>query len=409
MNSLASLNHRANARIKTQIWDSATNTLVSESGWQNNLLFDVGLNNMANSLGTGPLGIANIFEELKLGSGTTSNSVASGSITFTQAGTLVTASGSFFTAGMVGAILKYGTGTGGAEVYIVSQAGTTAVVSISLTQIATVGTVWLVQQTALVTSLGINTTTIINASSANTAFSTNTVNLTRTFKFAVQGSTYSVNEIGYCNSGLSSGNVLGRIVLSSTDSITSSQFYVVIFQMLYTVSPGTPTAVSNIGSGINTAGTAAFQYWDFTALSFTTGASTPWQATPSNLMDKCVGTGSFGFMGLTGTAPTLNTNPSTSFNPATTANSLVLGTFSGMVFRSGNVGIGDCTCAFSQTTAAQVLNSLMFGNSNSVSPGTAGSTLPTFFINLTTPFVLPTGTFSGSAVFTNVFTRQLTN
>ena len=217
-----------------------------------------GLNGLAGASGT-PVGNPSvIFASCNVGSGTNPNEVASGGITFTQATNIVTASGGFFTAAMVGWIFKYGTGTGGAEYYITGYTSSTVVTVDTSTTVSTptVATVWNVTQTALQSGLYVNDSYQTAAGNCGTTISGGQATHQRYFKFNQKGTTYTVNEIGYGNGILTpTGLIAGRFVLGASDSISPSQFYVVIMQFIIVYGPVTPTAVSNVGTAINTAGT----------------------------------------------------------------------------------------------------------------------------------------------------------
>lgn len=385
-------------RVRTEIWDRATGQLVKSSPWKHNLAMDIMLNTMATTSANS--GFAVIFSKCLLGSSSFPNSISTPGITFTQAGTTVTASGGFFTNSMVGSLLKYGVGSAGAEVYITNFTNTTTVTVATSLTVSTpiVGTIWNVQLTALVTPIGVSTSTYSGSGGANTTtFSTNQIVLQRTFVFAPQGGTINVNEIGYAPNGFSGNNVAGRFVLSATDSISPTQFYVVVIEMTWNVSPGSPAAVLNVGTGINTAGQAMFQFWDCQIVS-TDGSTGHQQGNPSDVMDDF---NNVTFTLFTGSSPTLNASPATG-NAGTSAG-ISLGGMSGMSNTSQPVGVGQSTLAFSVSTSGQTVSTFMVGH------GSGSFNTGTFLLNLTTPFVLPTGTFAGSIVFQNQFTRNLIN
>ena len=136
--------------VTTAVYDLASN-LVKQNPTKKNLILDCGLNGLAKDTNLGlSTFAANSFLYCQVGDGTDPVKISSGAITFTQSGNIVTASGNFFTSPMQGAILKYGTGTGGVEQYITAvNSGTQVVVSTSATVGSTVGSVWLVNQTGL--------------------------------------------------------------------------------------------------------------------------------------------------------------------------------------------------------------------------------------------------------------------
>lgn len=380
--------------FKTKIMDAATGLCVKESPWRKNLVLDAGLNALAQS--TNACGIGSSFSSLRIGGGTNPTSFASGAITFTQSTTSVTASGGFFTSAMVGGILKYGTGSGGAEQYITAFTSSTLVtVSSSATVAATVGTIWMVQQTALQTPLFTTSTYQTTAGSNSTTYSAGQQLMQRTFVNGVQGAPYTVNELGWnVNSGGTAIN--GRIVLPSSDVVGTSNFYVVIMQLTVTFAPSAPTAVGNVGTGLNTAGNAMIEWFDFTSVS-TNGNTNP------NVS-----------VNIDGPSANLQTSYITasysqqSSLTSSTAWPLVVGSVQGQtsavafVYSPGTVGICTCTTTSTSTTAGQTCTGIALTN-----PG--NSTQIAMDVKLTTPFTLPTGTFIHTTVWQIQYSRTLVN
>ena len=192
------MNITVQTKIKRKIYDAATGELLKASPWEKNLVMDLGLNNLARGPGT-PTSPANSFTNMIVGSGTNPVKVASGAVTFTQAGTTLTASAGFFNIGMLGTLFKYGTGSGGAEYYIIGYSDTQNVTVDTNATVGTptLGTVWYVNQTALQTYAHASTSYRTNAGDNFTAFSLGQVTMQRSFVIASQGTTYTVNEIGW--------------------------------------------------------------------------------------------------------------------------------------------------------------------------------------------------------------------
>ena len=384
------------ARVRTEIVESASGIAVKISPWTENLCFDNALSFLVSTAAS----FAGLFAHLKIGSGTTANSFAGGAITFTQVGTTITASGAFFTAGMVGSIFKYGTGTSGAEQYIATVAGgglSCTVTGAGLTVATpTVATVWMVQQTALQTWLANSTGYQTNTGDNSTVIAGAAITLQRTFLFATPGSTQNINEIGYSDNSTADGSCRGRIVLPSTDVVDTSHFYRVVMQLSVTVAPVTPTAASNVGTNIDTTGTVVFEYYDFQAIG-ASGVAAAYQNSGVNFMDGGTSTPWIGLRIGTWSQPA-NTQTGTAPVTGETFN-LVLANFS----TSGQpLGQSISTTNFSWTTAGQTLNGFGLAYSNS-------GIRDVWTLKLTTPVTLPTGTFQGSLSVTKVFTRTLTN
>jgi hypothetical protein len=377
---------------ETRIIDAATGKIVKRSKKLKNLVFDTGLNLLAGAQS----GFGDFFETCAIGSGTNPNSVASGAVTFTQVATAITASAGFFNVGMVGAIFKYGAfGSGGAEYYITAYIDTTHVtVATSATVVSsTAATVWLVNQTVLQTPLYTSSTYQNSAGDNGTSYASNVIQLKRTFVFPVQSSPYNVNEIGYSGRSTPSGQVNGRVVLGSTDVVAPTQFFVCIWTLSYTQTPGSPTAQGNVGTNIDTTGNVMIQAWSNQIVNSdgTNGNN------GAGLLDS---SGSFGAAFHTG-AISLNSTIDTS-QPPTNAEpiGLSLNAFSNSM---QPVGVGISTSIFSVNTSGQTINCIIAGNGN------ASFTQAIYVLSLTTPVTAPSGTFSGTLVLVRTFSRILTN
>lgn len=388
----------ARARISTR--NASTGEITRQTGWTNNLILDVGLNYLANNSGNN--GYAGLITYCKVGSGTTPNSVDSGgSAIFTQATNVVTASTAFFTSAMVGAILKYGaTGSSGAEQYITAYTSPTQVtVSSSATVAAIAGTVWFVQQTGLQTYLYQSNTYPSGGSYNGYTISGNVITYYRTFNFSVQASPYDVNEVGY-DSQAGSTTALGRIVLGSTVTVPTTDFLVVEIQISVTQAPGAPLSVSNVGTGFDTTGQIMWQAWNASKIDASGGGGQfPANGAYGILMDSSQGC-SLQFY--TGSAITLQGSIQNS-TPVTSSSGY--GAAFGALSNSGNpVGYGTSSASYSFTTAGETCSALVFGNKDAY-----GDVAQLLVLNLTTPVVLPVGSFAGSFTYEAIFGRTLIN
>lgn len=386
------MNIAVDVKIKTQIRHAATGRIIKNNPWRKNLVLDYGLDglakNNANNVGCGNW--AAMMLHCAIGTGTNPNRIDSGAVTFTQTTNQVTASGGFFTAGMVGGILKYGSGSGGTEQYITAFTSSVLVtVSSSATVGATVGTVWMVQQTTLQTRIQDEVAYVTTAGSCQTTQSTNSVTHQRTFKFAT--GPYSVNEIGYAPAlpGGNAGKICGRFVLGSTDVVGAANFYVVIIQVTHTVLPGTPSAVPNVGTNINTAGNAQVEVMDVAIIASSGGVF----GTGTEALD-----GSNGLqLSFSTTTYTQNANTTPSTPPAGWTN-LNIGQGGQWVY-GGTLGKATLTNNLSISTSGQNL----FGI------GLTGNYNPAFDVKFTATQTAPSGTFNPVTVFSVTHTRTLTN
>lgn len=376
-------------QIKTRVIDAASRKVISESPWHKNLIMDNGLNALAKS--TNAVNQSGFTAAARIGSGTTPNKYASGAITFTQTGTTVTASAGFFTAGMVGMIFKYGSGSGGAEYYITGFTSTTQVTVDTSATVAVpeVATVWAVNQTALDTLLYSSASYETSAGSCETTFSSNQVTYKRTINFAQQGSPYNVNEIGYF-SGTGGTTVFGRIVLSATDVVPITSFYQVVISVTFTFTPAAPTAVANVGTNINTAGNAMLEninnsgVFSQVASNGTAGSGGAMDANVSSTPRFYLITANYSQNGTVGNLVSI------------TGQQVAIGTWA----YAGTRGKRTMTFNTTITTSGQTLYGLGICTS---------SNQAIFDIKLTSTYALPSGSFLPQAVWSLTYNRTLTN
>lgn len=379
--------------FQTMIMDAKTGNPVKINPKRSNLVLDTGLNALAKS--SGACCIGDSFAALRIGGGTNPNSYPSGTTTFTQSATTVTASAAFFSSSMVGGILKYGTGSGGTEQYITGYTSTLVVtVSSSATVAATIGTVWMVQQNAL-QSLQYSTATyrVLTGDNSET-YSAGQMVLQRTYVNGVQSAPYTVNELGW-NSSTGGTNIFGRIVLPSSDVIGTSNFYVVILQMTVTFLPNAPAAVANVGTGINTAGNIMIEWFNFSGIN--ADGSTNLKVglcldqNGANLQSSFITANYVQQTSLTSVAAWPLTVGAVAGQSGTVA-----WTF------SGNVGICTLTAASSTTTTGQTCYGISLAN-----PGNGFQIVAD--VQLTTPVALPNGVFIPTTVWQMQYARTLTN
>jgi len=400
---------RFRRQLRASRWDGekfVPGELLWESAPSSNLVLDQGLQGMAkNTAGSIDTYPANSFLACRIGSGTNPVKIASGAVTFTQSGTTVTASSGFFTSAMVGGIFKYGTDTTGAEYYIASFTDSTHVeVATSATVGSpTVATVWMVQQTALQTLLYTSNTYQTGGGDCGTTIVNNVVTHKRTFTFAPQVASYNVNEIGWYKA-TSGTNVYGRTVLTATDVVAPTNFYVVIMELIITYTPATPSAVSNIGTNFDTAGTAAIEALTNDAIRLVASNGTVSGSTGQGVLDgSSTNNTSIGaslmIIGATwtqnanpaGTAPTLT--PVTNGNFAFIQNAAYAGG-SGFPFSFNLTG------TYSPTTDGDTIHGIGLGRAT-----------PTvlFTIKLTTPVASPVGAFQFTVTWRVTYSRTLDN
>ena len=384
-------------RVKTRIIDAATGRTDKESPWGENLLFDQGLNGLAKSAAVAQCNArpAGLFTVCAVGSGTNPNAVASGAITFTQAAFTVTASAPIFTLAMVGQLFKYGSGTGGAEYYITGFTSNQIITVDTSATVGTptVGTIWNVTQTTLQTGTLVNTSYQTLSGNCGTTLSGNQATHQRYFIFAPQVAPYTVNEIGYGDSNLTipTQSVAGRYILSSSDVVAPTQYYLVIMQLVVTYGPATPVSVPNVGTNINTAGTLGLESIGLNALQQVLSNGT---------------TSSPGFLEDTTSLLFSTATYTQNGTPATT-------TTGGVDWSAGYLGLGTSTWAYASARGTMTL-------SYSLSMTTSGQTLYGIGVGpaagqvqldvlFTTPQTAPTGLFEPQTIWQAVYNRVLNN
>jgi hypothetical protein len=400
----------AQGRIKIAVHDARSKKKIRESGWENNLFLDYGMVNI-NSF-------AQNMNFCKVGGGTNPNSYASGGVQFTQSGNTVVCAtgGNFFTSAMVGGILKYGfTGTAGAEQYITAVTGSPTgglypsctVSGPGMTMGVTVGTVWMVQQTALQTWL--QTSTGVQAG-ADPVFSGGNATLTRVCVFPIPSTSITVNEVAYSQNANADGTCNGRITLGTSWVVTTAQFLVVTVQIVYAYSPNSPQPVTGLGTGINVDGQVMVNTWDIEVVN-AAGANVPQIRGSGPFLDSGAGTRGYivfdhtvnntGLSASIGTAPYIPGAAGYQSSPQMTWTNIPPNSapyYDGVSRFVANP-------AYSFTTAGETLYSIFLGSFNSVYSEPNLS----FILLLTTPYVLPVGTFAGTVSLVRTISRVLSN
>lgn len=391
------MNTKLSVQYQTMIMDAKTGRCVKKSPKKKNLVLDSALNSLAQSAAVGGVSDpAGCFSFVKIGSGTNPNRVPGGATTFTQVGTTLTASVGFFTAGMVGSLFKYGTDTTGAEYYITAFTSSTIVTVDTAATVAapTAGVVWNVQQTTLQTQLYQSSTYQTATGDCGTSYLSNSMALKRTFVFPVQVASYTVNEIGW--SGTTGTSVFGRALLSSSDVVGPTNFYVVVLTLTFTITPAVPTLVANFGTGINTAGNVMVEMFGYRAVS-TSGIS---NAPANNQGNFFFSSGSVEFWTNNYTQNAAIT--SNGVGPALPAGRVIAATNTGWVKDGSIRGRMINTSGWNTSTSGQTCYGV--GAHCGVSPFNV-----VFDVKFTTPQVLPVGAFVGNLVMASVYNRVLDN
>lgn len=390
--------------VQTIQRNAKTGKVVSRSKPQKNLIMDGGLNALARSTNaTYPAEFANYC---RVGSGSTADKVSSGAVTFTQAATTLTASAGFFTAGMVGWLFKWGSGTGGNEIYITGFTSSTIVtVGTSATvAVPAVGTVWNVTRSTLETLLYTNSSFEVTAGSCSTIISAPAVAHKRTYNFTQQVASYNVNEIGYFRASAGT-TIFGRLVLGATEVVAPTNFLQVVLTFTVTYSPSAITAVADVGTNLNTAGNimleGIFSNTTYPAIGYVVTNSG--SSSPSSLINGNMASldGSNG-----GGTPIHGIVANYTQNAAIDAVGALVTpiVFAVPIFTYASVrGKMTATTNTTISTSGQTLYGVGIINQN------GGSVRSLLDVKFTTPYVLPSGSFLPQVVFSCTYDRTLSN
>lgn len=197
---------------------------VFDTGWNPNLILDVGLN----AICVDP--IYGWFNEATLGTGTTPTVYDPGAITATASGTSCTASSSFFTAGMEGMLIHWDSGE---EAYIQTHNSGTSVTLATSTTASGAFAVHAVNRTgpasASVTKLNTNNPTFTLASGVSTQSKTWVFDLEISNKVYTEGAIRRSNSGSYWSVFLISGGSVtveigqqARMSYSISTSVTTT-------------------------------------------------------------------------------------------------------------------------------------------------------------------------------------------
>lgn len=216
--------------------------VVEQRARKRNLILDQGLNLVATTARW-----CELFSYAVVGTGTTPVKRASGAVTFTRAGSTVTASAGFFQAGDVGRLLKFDSGE---EMYITAYTDPqTVTVGKSGTLAASPGTVWYVNLTAHTAEVKRSNTYGTDSGDNGMTVSLGSMVNKRTIIFPAEAAPIVYNEIGWSHTGTAGANLFGRDIISGGISLATGQQLKVIVTLTLTVTPQASTAYTNVVAG----------------------------------------------------------------------------------------------------------------------------------------------------------------
>jgi hypothetical protein len=222
------------------------------SPWSRNLILDCGLDMPASNYTFAQCVLSNIV----VGTSTNPTRRDSGTVTATRSGATVTATGAFFSAADVGRVLKFNSGElGRVATYIDATQVTLAT---SGTVAASAFTVWHTSDTGHGAEYATTSNYMTGAGESGTAFTDGTLTSWRTFLFSAFGETKVLREIGWRPTA--TGNLYGRALIpGGGDAVAAGQYYKVQVSHSLVLSPLTPTAVGNVGTGLDTSGASLLE------------------------------------------------------------------------------------------------------------------------------------------------------
>ena len=244
------------ARVEFSTWAVDPDGTEHELSAGHNLILDGGMDMFA------VYPAAQLFRYCSIGEGTKPTSRDSGAITFSRAGSTVTASAGFFLsagsgeAGDVGRIIKWDTGERARISYVTDSTHVETVDTGTIASAA--GTVWYVNETAhaLERMRTLNVSTVPGSNLST--FSVDTWTHQRIFLFDAAPSNYLIKEIGWSPAGGSSALYGRALVPGGGDSLAAGQRYKVRVRNKITYSGA--AAVNAFSSGtFSTAGTSQIE------------------------------------------------------------------------------------------------------------------------------------------------------
>lgn len=218
-------------------------SIAKRTKWGRNLILDSGLNAVAGR--SWPA----CFEYCAIGTGTNPFIRDSGTVTFTVAAGVVTASSSFFEAGDTGRLLHLDSGEKGYLTYSSATSATWTGVDVG---VASEGTVEYVNRTSLQTEVK-RTNTYRTSGGDNGSSWLGSPNFTwthqRTFLFTAEVGAVTYREAGW-SWGSGGTNLFGGVVFSGGgDSLSAGQQYLLQVQLIVRVSPTAAEPQSNVATG----------------------------------------------------------------------------------------------------------------------------------------------------------------
>jgi hypothetical protein len=302
-----------NASILNQ--PCAESLIKEERSPAKNLILDQGMNRYFQDSGTG---LESVFSYNAIGTGTTPVVTDSGAVTATTAGssTTITASASFFTAGMVGQLIKFDSGE---ERYIQSQTGTACVVTVAVDIAApTLFAVWAVNQTGLATETKRTANYLTGTGNCGTTDVSNVRTMKRTYDHTAEVSNRNYTEAGWSWDSSAGNNLFSRVLIAGGSvTVLIGQQLRMVYELSITVGPAVSTAGSYAITGwpVSPATTVNGNYicnGFMTGSVLTSGNPSGASVNPSQATGIILGTGStlpaFGSGYTAGTSAASNTN-----------------------------------------------------------------------------------------------------
>lgn len=243
-------NIHTSASVDFQVAVIARDGTVRDRGpWRKNLILNQGLDRAAVTMW------CDLFTAAIVGTGEVVIRRDGEAIAFSQTGTALTASASFFDPTDVNRVFKF---DGGAEATVTAYVSPTEVTVTPSQSVASgPGTVWYTTSTALVAETKRTTTVSLSDGANNTVVTDNALRYRRTFLFSPEVAPITYREVGWSWTGTpGAGTIFGMApLLESTRTVLPGEQMQVIIQLNTVLTPGEITPIADTSGGtFDTAG-----------------------------------------------------------------------------------------------------------------------------------------------------------
>lgn len=267
----------AQGRFRWMVLDSASGEIVRQSDWINNLILNNGMDEVANR------DWARCFTNASVGTGDLPTYRTNGTITATQAGSIVTLSttDTYFSAGDVANMLKW-TGGNSDERRITAALNGTQVTVTPVTTNANGGAAstfhtFHTNQTGLSIETKRSSTYLTGSPNCGSFRDGNLFRSRRTFDFTAEASPITYREVGVAWASSGANTHFARLVLPAPVALVTAQQVRVVYELNLWMNPATPVRNTGGISGwpvapaVTQNGTECLQYVGMCAINSSNG------------------------------------------------------------------------------------------------------------------------------------------